>query len=110
MPDDDGFVFLTHAGQPAEIAPPSDVELQRHALFGRGKEVTVSPQQLDGFWKDKVVKLTDTISDAQTSAQPKGFRVDEISFGLAVGAKGGLVFVAEASVEATITVTLRRAS
>ena len=86
-------------------------ELERHVRvpgFGRAKEVQVTPQQLEDFWEKKVVALTNTLGAAQAKHETKGFRVDEISFGLGIGAKGGVLFVAEASIEATISVKLKR--
>ena len=108
---DDGFVFLVpdEDAQPTE-APASDEELERQSLpFKRNKKaVEITPKQLEGFWKDRVVKLTDTIATAETQSQPKGFHVDEISFGLAISASGGVAFVAQGSIEASLNVTLRR--
>jgi hypothetical protein len=60
------------------------------------------------FWREKVVGLTQTFTEAQSENQAKGFRVDEISFSIGVGAKGHVLFVAEGSVEATLAVKLRR--
>jgi hypothetical protein len=110
------FPFLVAAVE--EVEPPTSdrfgegaTELDRHVRvpgFGRAKEVQVTPQQLEDFWEKKVIALTNTLGAAQAKHETKGFRVDEISFGLGIGAKGGLLFVAEASIEATISVTLKR--
>jgi hypothetical protein len=55
------------------------------------------------------VGFTDTVAKAETANEPSGYRVDEISFSIGVSAKGGLLFVAEGSVHATMSITLRRA-
>jgi hypothetical protein len=113
MPDDMTFEFLVAA--PSELAPKElDVEddLAQHvslpAILRRSNKVEISGPQLAGFWKDKVVGLTDTLAEAQAAHATKGFAVDEIAFSLGVGAKGGIFFVAEGSIDASITVTLRR--
>ncbi|SRR6266545_5739023 len=110
---DNEFVFLVPDVEavPAAAAP-ADPELRRDALplpFGRrSKEVAIKSSDVETFWRDKVVGLTKTISEANAEHDVKGFRVDEISFSLGVGAKGGVLFVAEGSIEATISVKLGR--
>jgi hypothetical protein len=106
----DRFVFLV----PEIAAVPtgqkeSDVALLPRSLLRRATEVSISRKELEDFWKENVVGLVDTLADAQASRAAKGFGVDEISFSIGVGAKGGLFFVAEGSVEASMTITLRRA-
>jgi hypothetical protein len=87
--------------------PERDVSIVP-GFIRRAKEVPVSRADLEAFWKDKVVGLTQTISDAQVQDETRGFHVDEISFSIGVGAKGGVFFVAEGSVEASMSVKLRR--
>lgn len=113
MSNEQNFVFLIAEAQagPAD-ALVGDDELQRHVqlpgLLRHATEVSISRQQLMDFWKEKVVGLTDILSQAQAENATKGFQVDEISFSLGVSAKGGVFFVAEGSIEATMSVTLRR--
>lgn len=114
MSDERRFVFLIPEVEASPIdAPPVDHELRRDALpiptfLTRAREVPISPQQLSDFWNDNVVGLTSTLADAQANNDTKGFRVDEISFSIGVGAKGGIFFVAEGSIEANMSITLRR--
>jgi len=112
MSDEQDFVFLVADPQARPAAMlAGDEELERHvqmpAFFRRATEVSISRQQLTDFWKEKVVGLADTLSQAQVENVTKGFSVHEISFSLGVGAKGGVFFVAEGSIEATMSITLR---
>jgi hypothetical protein len=114
---DDAFVFLVPGFEvDAEPAiPRSDPDLQRQSLtmpsfLRRTKEVSITPERLEKFWKEKVVGLTQTLNRAQAEKKTEGFQIDEISFSLGVGAKGGVAFVAEGSIEATVSITLRRAT
>ena len=111
----DDFPFLVSELESFESeTADKDPDLVTHSkAFGfirQKREVSVSAEQLEGFWKDKVVGMTETLARAEAEKGTKGFRVDEITFSLGVGAKGGIAFVAEGSVEASIAVTLRRPS
>jgi Trypsin-co-occurring domain 1 len=117
MNDELTFPFLVP--DPEAAAPPpadgfgeGDAGLERQwrapPFLGGGKRIELTRRQLEDFWKEKVVGLAQTLSDAQAAHEAKGFRVEEIAFALGVGAKGGIAFVAEASAEASITVTLKR--
>jgi hypothetical protein len=84
--------------------------VQLPAFMRRATEVSISREQLEKFWRDNVVRLSKTLTEAQAKAKEEagGFTVDEISFSIGVGAKGGVMFVAEGSIEATMSITLRR--
>ncbi len=115
MSDEQEFEFLISDVQVASddtAAGGDDLDRQAQlpAFLKRATKVSISSKQLTDFWKEKVVGLTDTLSQAQADQAAKGFQVDEIAFSLGVGAQGGVFFVAQGSVEATITVTLRRSS
>src|SRR4051794_8057201 len=112
--DDDGYTFLIAE---AEVIAPADgfgegaTDVERHVRIpglSRAREVRITSDQLEDFWDKKVIELTDTLASAQAKKPTTGFTVDEISFAIGVGAKGGLLFVAEASLQATITVKLKR--
>jgi hypothetical protein len=111
------FVFLVPDQEGAAATGDGfgagDSELVRHVhlpFFGNNKEVPLSREKLEAFWTENVVGLTDTLTTAQAKNEAKGFRVDEICFSIGVGAQGGLFFVAQASAQASISVTLRRGS
>lgn len=110
MTDESDFVFLIPEveAQPRRASKEADVGRVRDLVRG-SKEVGLSREQIAAFWRDKVVGLTDTVSKAETEHETQGFRVDEISFSIGVGAKGGVAFVAEGSIEATLSVKLKRA-
>jgi hypothetical protein len=114
--EQENFIFLV-SGFEVEAAPPGpridpDPRRQPRAqpmeFMRRAREVSITPEQLASFWREKVVALSETLGRAQEEEQAPGFHIDEISFSIGVGAKGGVAFVAEGSVEATISITLRR--
>jgi hypothetical protein len=114
LTEQEKFVFLVPDFE-VEAVPAqglTDPDLKRQAklpaFMRRAKEVSITSDQLAKFWKEKVVALTGTLSQAQAEKKTEGFHIDEISFSLGVGAKGGIAFVAEGSVEATVSITLRR--
>jgi hypothetical protein len=109
MTDESEFVFLVPdvAPQPTRRTKEADVGRVRDLIRGT-KEVGLSREQIAKFWRDKVVGLTETIGEAQKQHETEGFRVEEISFSIGVGARGGVMFVAEGSLEATLSVKLQR--
>src|SRR4051812_24746981 len=109
MNDEPDFAFLIPdvEARPSDSSKEADVGRLRE-LVKRSKEVGLTRQQVADFWRDKVVGLTETLAEAQSEHETKGFEVDEISFSIGVGAKGGVVFVAEGSIQATLSCTLRR--
>jgi hypothetical protein len=113
--DEESFDFLIPVVEVVPgPAPSGDAELERHVqlpgFLRRTTKVAISRAELEDFWKEKVVALTETLSKAQAEQKTTGFAVDEISFSLGVGASGGVAFVAQGSVEASMSVTLRRSN
>ena len=121
MADEQEFLFVVPEPDvvPASAEPPwsgeggesaeADVSIiPRLPFMARAREVSITRAQLEDFWRQKVVGLTETLAGAQRETETEGFRVDEISFSIGVGAKGGVAFVAEGSVTASMNVTLRR--
>ena len=115
MNDEQEFVFLVpDVEAEAYVSAESEAGIDEREVgigrvFRRAREASISRAELESFWSEKVVGLTETLAQAQAKKDTKGFRVDEISFSIGVGAKGGVMFVAEGSVEASMSVTLRRA-
>jgi hypothetical protein len=129
MPDEnpeEAFTF-TISTAPVEAAPPVGVRrdtyraeekgLEPHGrrierakrVLGLGdpEDVEVKRKDVQSFLKKQLVPLGSEI--AKEAGQVKGgLVVDEISLTLGIGAEGGLSFVAKASAQAAITVTLRR--
>jgi hypothetical protein len=82
---------------------PGELELQsfKDRLFGRRIE------DVQGDWtrvSGQIAKLV----DATASTRPTGFDLDSIEFSLAFTASGKLAFIAEAGVEASVSVSLKR--
>jgi len=98
VPDED-IVFFT--GSPA--LQPGDVELQsfKDRLFGRKVE------DVQADWR-RVSSQIAKIVDASSAERPRGFEMESVEIALGFSASGKVAFIAEAGVEASITVTLTR--
>ena len=98
---DDGVVLF--AGRSS--LDPGELEFHslKDRLFGR------SIEDVQKDWarvSSQVAKLV----DATSSTQPKGFELESIEVSLAFTASGQLAFIAEAGIEASVSVTLKRPS
>lgn len=82
---------------------PGELELQsfKDRLFGRRIE------DVQEDWKRMSAQIT-KIVDATSSARPSGFELDSIEFSLGFSASGQLAFIAEAGVEASVSISLSR--
>ncbi len=96
--DEDIVLFV---GAPA--LQPGEVELQsfREKIFGRKVE------DVQNDWR-RISGQIATIVDASTAERPRGFELESVEVSLGFSASGKLAFIAEAGVEASITVTLKR--
>jgi hypothetical protein len=67
----------------------------------------VDSKAMGADWKDKLDRVVEI---AENAAEKKGqaWHIDEIEIGLTLSAKGELLFIAEAGVEATVKVVLKR--
>jgi hypothetical protein len=99
--DDPGVV--TFAGTPPAPEPGEFVAHSlKDKLFGRSLE------DVKADWR----KLSHQVAEMVTATSPikaAGFEVESLEIGLGFTASGKLAFIAEASVEATVTITLTRA-
>jgi hypothetical protein len=77
------------------------------SVFGAGKRVPVKDSDVRTFLAEQVVPLGDTIAE-EAAKTGGGYHVDEITFSLGVTLEGNLFFVAKASAQATVEVTLRK--
>ncbi len=90
-----------------ELAPG---QFEEHSARGVGDTIEKSLSALQGEWAT-VTRQIASIADATDPAVGQaGFELAEISFALGFNAKGKLAFIAEAGVEATVTVTVKRRS
>ncbi len=66
----------------------------------------VDTKQMADDWREKLSRLVDVAAGA--APKDKAWHIDEIEIGLALSAKGKLMFIAEAGAEASVKVTLKR--
>lgn len=85
---------------PGEFEQHGLVDMAR-GLFGRKIE------EVKADWKRVSTQVKEMI-EATESAQPSGFGLDSVTISLGFNAKGQLVFIAEAGIEATVSVTFKR--
>lgn len=64
-------------------------------------------QDMAADWKRKLDRIVEVATDAATT-KGKAWHIDEIEIGLTLSAKGELLFIAEAGVEASVKVVLKR--
>jgi hypothetical protein len=80
---------------------------------GRGvlgsRSIEITDRTLHSFIETRVVPLADIFTTSAEQAA-HGFEIDSIELSIGIGAEGGLSFVAKASADAHIAVTLRRKS
>lgn len=100
MSDEEVLFQRAHALAPGEAEQHGLKELAA-GLFGRKLE------DVKADWERVSEQIRQMISATATS-KPEGFRLDEVRVALAFNAKGKLVFVAEAGMEATVTLSFRR--
>jgi hypothetical protein len=103
-----GAVDDTYRAGDEGLSPQSKAgDKVRRVLGLREKDVDVPAKDVRGFLQKQLVPLSSAIAQEAEKVQG-GLAVDEISLTLGVGAEGGLSFVAKASAQASVTVTLRR--
>lgn len=93
-------------------AQPLDPHVQTHALPPWTAEAffdveKVNSDHMAADWKRKLDGVVDVATSA-AATKDKAWRIDEIEIGLTLSAKGELMFIAEAGVEASVKVTLKR--
>lgn len=100
--DDPGIVLF----QGETPLPPGGVELHSlkeitGKLFGRKLE------DVKADWK-KVSRQVKEMMDSVVTEVPKGFTFESIEVSLGFSAEGKLVFIAEAGIEASVSLTFKR--
>lgn len=103
QPEHEMEQIVLFTGSPA--LEPGDVELHsfKDRLFGR----KLGDVQQD--WR-RVSGQIAAMVEATSASRPQGFQLESIEVALGFSASGKLAFIAEAGVEASVTVTLTRAS
>lgn len=101
---DKEYVYFqaSHKLAPGEFEEHVDVKGAVAGLLKRKlKEVKVD-------WERVSLQMREMIQATQ-GTQPTGYSLDSVTISLGFNAKGQLVFIAEAGVEATVSVTFKRA-
>ena len=90
--------------QDESVTTHSATSAMRKMFGGRVEELSQAEMEED--WKAKLTSIV-ALAGAASEAQ-KGWHVDSVEIGLTLSAKGHLLFVAEAGVEGSVRVTLKR--
>lgn len=99
--DQDQVLFIAR-----EAAPPvGKVEL--HAF--KEKVLTRPLEEVKDDWRVVSRQVIELVEETEREVSGKKYRLDQVTVGLGFNAKGKLAFLAEAGVEASVTVTFRRA-
>ena len=91
----DDVLFIT-----APALVPGEVQLHRDF----GKDLTRSLADVKKDWDVVMTQVAQLVSGTDSDLRETGYRLDEISVALGFNAKGKLAFIAEAGVEASISV------
>lgn len=89
--------------QPGTVTAHSVLAKIKGAIFA------VAVDEVKADWQ-KVSQQIQQMIDATTSVGSKNFAIDSVEVSLGFTAEGKLVFIAEAGVEATVSVTFKRRS
>jgi len=95
-------VFVTGSGATLQ---PGDVQVQS----GTVERVVRSLGEVKKDWQVVIGQVADMIGASDGQVAERGFRLSEVEVGLGFDARGKLAFIAEAGVEATVTVRFERA-
>jgi hypothetical protein len=88
----------------AQRLQPGEVTLHK----APAARVTRRLEEVKGDWERIVKQIAEMVSGTQTNVAETGFDLKDLTVGLAFSASGKLGFIAEAGVEASITVTFAR--
>jgi|SRR5713101_80234 len=80
----------------------------RAQLASPGDIIKRPLDEVKAEWEAVFSKIQELSASADKVSKPGGLRLDSISVALGFTAKGKLAFIAEAGIQATVTVTLKR--
>jgi hypothetical protein len=72
-----------------------------------GKEEPIDAASIKGQWTETISGIVATVGE-WTEAQSNQWYIEEVTFGLTIGAKGKLLFIAEASAQGSVQVKVKR--
>lgn len=105
-------ILVPRKRAPAPRATPPDAHVRTDALPAWTAEAFFDVEKVDSDhmaadWKRKLDGVVDVATSA-AATKDKAWHIDEIEIGLTLSAKGELMFIAEAGIEASVKVTLKR--
>jgi hypothetical protein len=95
----DEVLFITGA----RLAP-GEVEIHK----GAAERIVRSLAEVKEDWRRVVQQVAEMISSGTDQVAGRGYRLSEVSVSLGFDARGKLAFIAEAGVEATVSVKFER--
>ena len=105
-------ILVPRRGAPTTGADIIEDAVKTHAIRSWTAEELfdvkkVDPKDMGADWQEKLDRIVDVATNA-AAKKDKAWHIDEIEIGLTLSAKGELLFIAEAGVEATVKVVLKR--
>jgi hypothetical protein len=99
--DKDQVLFIAR-----EAAPPVG-EVKLHAF--KENVLTRPLEEVKDDWRVVSRQVIELVEETEREVSGKKYLLDQVTVGLGFNAKGKLAFLAEAGVEASVTVTFKRA-
>jgi len=89
----------------AVVAKGPSVQLHKKSAV---ESVSRTVAELKTDWNEMMQSVTVIIEDTERHTKESGFQLTEIEVGLGFNAKGKLAFIAEAGVEASLSIRFKR--
>jgi hypothetical protein len=89
----------------AVVAEGPGVTLHKRSAV---ESVSKTVAELKTDWNEMMQSVTVIIEDTERHTKKVGFKLEEIEIGLGFNAKGKLAFIAEAGVEASVSIKFRK--
>jgi hypothetical protein len=105
------LVPTARADDDEDVRPGPQTELHSKGMiswmFG-AEEKPVDSSAVKQQWADTISGIVATVGE-WSAAQSNQWKIEEVTFGLTLSAKGKLMFIAEASAQGSVQVKLKRA-
>jgi Trypsin-co-occurring domain 1 len=105
------LVPTTEADNDEEVRPGPQTNLHARGMIGwifGAEEKPVESSEVKQQWADTISGIVATVGE-WSAAQSNQWKIEEVTFGLTLSAKGRLMFIAEASAQGSVQVKLKRA-
>jgi hypothetical protein len=104
------LVPITKADEDEDVRPGPQTELHARGMVGwlfGAEEKPVESSAVKQQWADTISGIVATVGE-WSAAQSNQWKIEEVTFGLTLSAKGKLMFIAEASAKGSVQVKLKR--